>query len=51
MFDSSTDAGGNIEGLHDQQGSPASLLDDEAKMIPDDSLEKNEAREIRRKDA
>jgi hypothetical protein len=39
MFGRSTDAGGNIEGLHDQPDSPASLLVDEAKTISDDVLD------------
>ena len=33
MFGRSTDAGGNIEGLHDQPDSPANLLVDEAKRF------------------
>ena len=39
MFGRSTDAGGNIEGLHDQPDSPASLLVDEAKSIRDEVLD------------
>jgi hypothetical protein len=39
LFGRATDSGGNIEGLHDQPDSPASLLVDEAKSIRDDVLD------------
>jgi hypothetical protein len=38
LFGRATDAGGNIEGLHDQVDSPAALLVDEAKSIADNVL-------------
>ena len=39
LFGRATDAGGNIEGLHDQPDSPAALLVDEAKSIRDEVLD------------
>ena len=39
LFGRSTDSGGNIEGIHDQFESVASLLVDEAKSIRDDVLD------------
>jgi hypothetical protein len=39
MFGRSSDVAGFIEGIHDQQGSPAGLLIDEAKSIRDDILD------------
>jgi phage terminase large subunit len=39
LFGRATDTGGNIEGLHDQPGSPAALLVDEAKSIRDEILD------------
>jgi hypothetical protein len=39
LFGRATDAGGNIEGLHDQPDSPAALLCDEAKSIRDEVLD------------
>jgi hypothetical protein len=40
LFERATDTGGNIEGIHDQVGSPASLLIliDEAKTVDADVL-------------
>jgi hypothetical protein len=38
LFGRATDTGGNIEGIHDQVGSPASLLIDEAKTVDEDVL-------------
>lgn len=34
LFGRASDVGGNIEGIHDQRGSPAGLLIDEAKNDP-----------------
>jgi hypothetical protein len=39
LFGRSTDAGGHIEGIHDQHESPAALLIDEAKTVADDVLD------------
>lgn len=39
LFGRATDTSGNIEGLHDQPGSPAGLLVDEAKSIQDEVLD------------
>lgn len=39
LFGRATDTGGNIEGIHDQFDSPASLLVDEAKSISNDVLD------------
>lgn len=39
LFGRSTDTGGHIEGLHNQVGSPASLLIDEAKTVDEDVLD------------
>jgi hypothetical protein len=39
LFGRATDAGGNIEGLHDQPDSPAGLLVDEAKSIRPEVLD------------
>jgi hypothetical protein len=39
LFGRATDAGGNIEGLHDQPDSPASILCDECKTIRDEILD------------
>jgi hypothetical protein len=39
LFGRATDAGGNIEGLHDQPDSPAALLVDEAKSIRPEVLD------------
>jgi hypothetical protein len=39
LFGRATDMGGNIEGIHDQVGSPASLLIDEAKTVDGDVLD------------
>jgi phage terminase large subunit len=39
LFGRATDTGGNIEGIHDQVGSPASLLIDEAKTVDEDVLD------------
>ena len=36
LFGRATDTGGNIEGIHDQVGSPASLLIDEAKTVDEE---------------
>ena len=38
-FGRASDVGGNIEGIHDQQGSPVALLIDEAKTIRDDVID------------
>src|SRR6266478_8613532 len=39
LFGRATDTSGNIEGLHDQPGSPAAILVDEAKSIRDEVLD------------
>jgi phage terminase large subunit len=39
LFGRSTDSGAYVEGIHDQHGSPASLLIDEAKTISDDLID------------
>jgi hypothetical protein len=39
LFGRATDTGGHIEGIHDQTGSPAALLVDEAKSITSDVLD------------
>jgi hypothetical protein len=39
LFGRATDSSGNIEGLHDQPGSPAAILVDEAKSIRDEVLD------------
>src|SRR5215470_377876 len=39
MFGRSSDVAGFVEGIHDQHGSPAGLLIDEAKSIRDDILD------------
>jgi hypothetical protein len=39
LFGRATDTGGNIEGIHDQVGSPASLLIDEAKTVDESVLD------------
>jgi phage terminase large subunit len=39
LFGRATDTGGHIEGIHDQAGSPAALLVDEAKSISSDVLD------------
>ena len=39
LFGRASDVGGNIEGIHDQRGSPAGLLIDEAKTIRDEILD------------
>jgi len=39
LFGRSSDVAGFVEGIHDQHGSPAGLLIDEAKSIPDDILD------------
>jgi hypothetical protein len=39
LFGRASDIGGNIEGIHDQRGSPAGLLIDEAKTIRDEILD------------
>jgi hypothetical protein len=39
LFGRATDTSGNIEGLHDQPGSPAAILVDEVKSIRDEVLD------------
>jgi hypothetical protein len=39
LFGRSSDTGGHVEGLHDQPGSPAALLVDEAKSIDEEVLD------------
>jgi hypothetical protein len=43
LFGRASEVGGNIEGIHDQVGSPAGLLIDEAKTIRDDVLNTSRA--------
>jgi len=39
LFGRASDVSGNIEGMHDQVGSPAALLIDEAKTIRNEILD------------